>query len=757
MMKKYYTLLAACFLFAQADAQNAISVKPKLSLMTKHYLHELQKNAQQDAPPAGFGYRQNNGTVYVKGMVKVANTNVAAAMEDMGVIIGTKAGDIWTVQVPYQKVAAFTELTGMSYIQLDEPAKPAMDAARKSTRADSVHGGYNLPYAFSGKGVIVGVIDFGFDYAHPTFFDTLGTGYRVKKVWELNGTGTPPSGYSYGRELTGDATIQAAGTDNTVQTHGTAVAGMASGSGFGGDPTNAKYRGMAYDAEMVLVGVRRDSISTQWREGTFSDFADGINYIFTQAAAVSKPAVVNISWGSQSGPHDGTSLFNQACNNLTGTGKIVVMSAGNEGQENIHLAKTFTASDTVVNTFLTFTDPTYKRTWVDIWGEPGKTFCATAQLFNGATAGNTMDYICLDNMVHDTFLIASNGLDTCFIEYVSATADHNGRPHMILNIFNKSATEDLRVSLKGTSGQIHAWDEYYYYGYTHSYSSNFESLGRAGAVGGNNVSTASDMGAASSVLLIGAYASKNEYYDIFGTKQSYSGYVNKGGLAPFSSRGPLVDGTTKPDITAPGITIGTATSSFDTRYSDTGKNKLSVVSSYTHPGSGKKYFYAEFLGTSASAPAAAGIIALMLQANPRLTPAQTKTIIINTALKDNFTGTIPTNGSNLWGFGKINAYAAVRQALQENSVYQFSGQKLDCTLFPSPNHGSFMLDYTGTKAEELTINVVNVAGAQVANTSWKVNAGSNQKQLNLSHLAKGLYIVNVASQSGQVAIKTEIQ
>src|SRR5690606_22411490 len=109
--------------------------------------------------------------------------------------------------------------------------------------------------------------------------------------------------------------------------------------------------------------------------------------------AVGKPAVVNISWGSHSGPHDGSTLFNEACNSLSGAGKIIVMSAGNDGTDSIHLQKTFTATDTVVHTYLKFVTTggtpagnDYKRTWVDICGESGKSFCASLSLYDNGTA-----------------------------------------------------------------------------------------------------------------------------------------------------------------------------------------------------------------------------------------------------------------------------------------------------------------------------------------------------------------------------------
>jgi hypothetical protein len=64
-----------------------------------------------------------------------------------------------------------------------------------------------------------------------------------------------------------------------------------------------------------------------------------------------------------------------------------------------------------------------------------------------------------------------------------------------------------------------------------------------------------------------------------------------------------------------------------------------------------------------SGPVVAGACALVLEANPWLTAQQVKQIIMQTARTDNFTGVIPIQGSPLWGMGKLNAYAAVKEAL----------------------------------------------------------------------------------------------
>ena len=59
---------------------------------------------------------------------------------------------------------------------------------------------------------------------------------------------------------------------------------------------------------------------------------DGVNYIFQKAASLGKQAVVNLSLGTQEGPHDGTLDMDVMLNALTGPGKIIVASAGNSGE-----------------------------------------------------------------------------------------------------------------------------------------------------------------------------------------------------------------------------------------------------------------------------------------------------------------------------------------------------------------------------------------------------------------------------------------
>jgi hypothetical protein len=65
---------------------------------------------------------------------------------------------------------------------------------------------------------------------------------------------------------------------------------------------------------------------------------------------------------------------------------------------------------------------------------------------------------------------------------------------------------------------------------------------------------------------------------------------------------------------------------------------------------------------SGSNPTVTGIIALMLEMNPRLDAPTIKRILQQTARSDSFTG--PTPNPN-WGYGKIGALAALQQVKLE--------------------------------------------------------------------------------------------
>lgn len=126
------------------------------------------------------------------------------------------------------------------------------------------------------------------------------------------------------------------------------------------------------------------------------------------------------------------------------------------------------------------------------------------------------------------------------------------------------------------------------------------------------------------------------------------GAVDKAGkLADYSSRGPTLDGRLKPDVVAPGTGITSTIPPAST----------TTVGKVLGGGDAAAIYYGPLTGTSMAAPHVAGLAALMLQANPDLTPEQVKQILVATAKDAGGPG-----ADNLTGFGLVDAPSAVRVA-----------------------------------------------------------------------------------------------
>lgn len=724
--------------FGQENSIAITKLSPKTKLFVSAYPDANNRTQLQE-----YVCHKIAGKTYLSALIKMNTKQTPTAFETLGIKIGTKAGNVWTVQIPIENVKGFTQLNNIEYIELDEPISLNLDSVVRTTRADSVHSGINLAMPFTGKDVVVGVVDIGFDYTHPTLYDSLGNTYRVKRVWEQRKSGTPPSTFSYGSEIKDSLSMFAAQTDNSANTHGMHVVGITSGSGRKSNATsNHKFQGMAFESDIVFVGITPDS--TEWKNTGVSSIVDGINYVYQYAASVGKPAVVNLSWGTPIGPRDGSSLFSQAVDALTGSGKIFVCSAGNNGDVNLHLNKTFTATDTTVSTFVGFASYlNTKNTWVDIWGQTGKSFCAKVSLYNGVETAST-GFVCLDNNTHRFYLIGSNN-DTCYVDMATSSAEYNGKPRIYLSLGSR-VKDSVCLTLQSNNGEVNIWN-----GYVRESSGYFGELttnGRSWATAGDNSQTTSDFVATHSAISVGAYSSRINFKNISNSNQSYSSYTSLKKLVPFSSHGPTADNRIVPDITAPGLAVISSVSSFNAEYKPGGASYSSVISRGYDSLNSKYYYYAQMSGTSMSSPAASGIVALMLQANPKLSPSEVRLILAQTAITDTFTGTLPAQGTNLWGHGKINAYAAVMEAYTYPAgVNTIKPKAIKAALFPNPNQGRFTISITDSKAMKMTLAVFDYTGKQVYETVWNKPVGNDSKNIDLNELSHGVYFVQLQSGS----------
>jgi serine protease AprX len=128
---------------------------------------------------------------------------------------------------------------------------------------------------------------------------------------------------------------------------------------------------------------------------------------------------------------------------------------------------------------------------------------------------------------------------------------------------------------------------------------------------------------------------------------------NQGHLAAFSSRGDFGSALFHPTLVAPGVNIVSLRAS---GVNLTGTNGITGGGDTATLAPAELPFYTTASGTSFSAPQVAGTIALMLEANPSLTPSQVRDILCRTATP------LPNYYQHEAGAGMLNAYAAALEA-----------------------------------------------------------------------------------------------
>ncbi|HEY0098683.1 MAG TPA: S8 family serine peptidase [Pyrinomonadaceae bacterium] len=159
--------------------------------------------------------------------------------------------------------------------------------------------------------------------------------------------------------------------------------------------------------------------------------------------------------------------------------------------------------------------------------------------------------------------------------------------------------------------------------------------------------------------------------------------TKEGGLASFSSRGtpaderfsnsdPL-DDYDAPTITAPGTgrEFESNAAKFSAAYVSTRSTSnitANGLDADAELAPGEIPFYTQISGTSMAAPYVAGVVALMLDADPGLTPDEIRRIIIETATR------MPGYADHEVGAGYINAYAAVDKVFNRTRVYNAFNQ-----------------------------------------------------------------------------------
>ncbi len=534
-----------------------------------------------------------------------------------------------------------------------------MDVARVESRTDLAVSTFGV----SGQGVIVAILDRGIDWKNNDFRNLDGT-TRIKYIFDLtDDTGANAPGNTYGRgTIYTEAQINAALTGGPQLVtrdavgHGTTTSGIIAGNGR--NSTNGKYRGMAPNATIIAVKVTSDGApahGTEPAEPAFNDptvFPIAIDFVKDKSTEFGKPAVMLLNLGSTGGPTDGSSSLARKIDATVGPGKpglVFVTGPGDQGGQANRAGGNVTQGGTsaiqiqknVAGTLL-----------LDLW-YPGAdrfdvSFVTPSGNFGPYTSPATNSAV--DFQQTAAFNYYHRGSSQVFY------GSNSGKREIFVQLTGPVGT--YTVNLVGATVSTGRFDANINPSDFHT-DNKFLTFAVPGSIW--------DGATALYNICPGDYVIRTNWTDIDGIARSNTGQGAIGDIWEGSSSGPTFDGRLGVDLVAPGdsvFTVYNPTSYFATfRFNE------------IQDGGG---FYGRANAVSAAAPQVTGLIALMLEKNPRLDAAQVKSILQRSARHDAFTGSVP---NNTWGYGKMDSYNAVLMAAAR-TPYDFDGdRKTDLSIF----------------------------------------------------------------------------
>lgn len=661
-------------------------------------------------------------------------------------------GDIISIEGPSELLPFVRNLKGVRYCKKPRKLNSLLDKSRELSKVDLVHDSLSnaVGMEIDGEGVIVGILDTEFDLSHPAFLNDSGKS-RFLALWDFypeDDEGIPSFAYSkervpYGAAMYGDELNKFVKFGMGRDCHGTFVGNIAAGYN-----DNNEFYGYAPKAHLVGVKIFQDSdevIDTVgnpfYQQYTAYDGSveDGIEWIFAIADSMDMPCVINMSFGHSYGPHDGTSLFDRFIDSVSTKGRVIVGAAGNSGGVSNHIEFNLTSGDTV-GTWVQI--GSFKKDYdgnkggyflVDLWGEEGTLYDLQIVVRNEADENIRSNFISSNKTGEwEPDTTYWNGDTIIFYVETDSLSVLNSKSRFLTGVVssNKNFSYALRLIGEGT---VNGWITDPYKKFYKWDTDNF--------IDGDSSCTILEIGGtAKSVISVGAYDSKAYITNFFGDSL-YWLKDNLGeklyGIAHFSSQGPTIDGRIKPDVAAPGKIVVSAFTSSDNPSLDE-----SYVLQWPDYPANNNNKYAFMMGTSHSAPAMTGTVALMLQVNPELDQNDIRDILNKSSQVDQYTSNVP---NNQWGAGKLNALKAVELAQSLSPIKGPANTFLTANKFQFLIKRNQLLYKCSTFLEGSEIIVLDLKGRTLLKESIK-----NEKTLqaiSLSGLSNQLLVVSVKVKS----------
>ncbi|MBN2193583.1 MAG: S8 family serine peptidase [Polyangiaceae bacterium] len=584
---------------------------------------------------------------------------VAASLRALGGRVGVTAGDVITASVPRVVIASLAADPRVVRVELARRLRPKLDRVRTVLGVNAIHDG-TAPstYPYTGRSVLIGDVDLTLDLTHPAF--RKGQDTRVVALWDQDGATNPPAGFGYGTECRSTNINRGRCGHEPLLDHGTAVLAIAGGSRYSGTP----FYGIAPGADLAFVSLGGLTESDDFNLWFTTALCDGVSYLFSIAEERGEPAVVNLSVGTHAGPHDGSSLGDRCLDNLVGPGRIVVAAAGNEGSPSFHYASetekvwVHASGTTAANpgrlAFVAGEDLVLGDQ-VQVWFEEAYPSASIRVGVLGPSGAETVSVPVLvtDDITEVGLDIDGRELGAVFV--VPDQAPSGDRSFEIVVFDDDGDTAENQVTWFVELADTGVFDAYLDVNSGGGFVAHDQAPGFT-------VDSAKSVGfpaTAAGVIAVGSSVSRFAWENVDGDRYETFDLVTGeplalGELSSFSSRGPTRDPERtgpKPEFVAPGEMVVSALPR--DLVADTPIE--AIVTS-------RPAYYSVGAGTSEAAPAAAGVIALMLERDPSLDPEGVRAILRETS-------ELPAGvsaPSDDWGFGQIRADAALAATTEVN-------------------------------------------------------------------------------------------
>ena len=695
--------MAMVLLMLLAPCIYTLAQRPRYDKMSPMVRYSLLQEQSSKGQRAGEYSKLKKASIKGEGgarLLTLIQSSSEEVLREHGCRTYAHWGDVYAVAVPKSELAPLSLRPEVTRIESGKPCKALIDTSAIITRSDVLRTATPYRSAYTGRGVVVGVMDIGFDLTNPTFYSRNLSTYRVRSFWDMLDFEEPPQPLLegeivYGLELpfgkayttSADVLRKACSSDSRLQFHGTHTASTAAGSGY-----DSPYIGMAPDADICLVSnaVSEDKElvpDSLWE--SFGPVADllGFEYIFRYADSVNKPCVISFSEGSHEDLWGEAQLYSIVLDSLVRPGRLICAAAGNQSISGTYIRKPFgkervssILGPTGNTSYVMFRSQGDFTITFDVMESPTNTLCNYEMPLADILATE-------DSLIIDTITAGNFTFELTFGSYPCCYDESQLVTDFVIRKIGKGHLSSITMGfgVNGKESEVEVYQEIGWFLDLPEYPDYND------AEPTHNIHFP---GSDPSVICVGATSYKVGFMNCDGVWMDYD-YGTGGEVSTYSSRGPTLAGNIKPDVLAPGTQIVAGFNSYYTEMNPGDYMMDYDVARYTFRG--RDYAWSSQRGTSMACPIVAGIIAQWMEAIPTLTREQVIEAFEATCRHHDPSLIYPNND---YGYGEIDAEAGLNYLMShydgittvvnskssDRTFYDLQGRRVE-----RPTHGIFII------------------------------------------------------------------